>query len=561
MMQELISLHIRTERLISFSWLVSTMVVLAACSPSESNVSLGNRTGVLYYGIGSEVQTLDPHVVSDTIAWEISGALFEGLIRHDPETMQPEPGVAQSWDISDDGMTVVFHLNPQARWSNGDSVTAEDFVWSWRRSLHPAMGNVLIDSMYPIKNAEPYSKGLIEDPEALGVRALGPHTLQVELENPTPHLFSLLDSPIAAPVHRPTIEAHGAPMARYTKWTRVENMVSNGPFRLAQWKMYRFLRVERSETYWDANNVALNAIVFKPVDSDTVEEKMFRAGQLHVTYQLPVTKIPAYKAVVDSPYVEAPLLGSYYYLFNIDRPPVDDIRVREALSLAIDRDLLVEKVLLGTERPSASMVPAGIPGYAAQQHAVFNPDRARELLAEAGYPDGAGWPGLELFYNTSENHRRIAVAAQQMWKEHLNLDIELTNQEWKVYLDTVDSRKFRMARMSWIGSFPGPGTFLDRFVTGGASNRIGFSSERYDELIQQIAPKAKSRDLRFDFMSEAEKIFMQEVPVIPLYNRNGKHLVQPSVQGYYPNILEYRNFKQVSLDPDAGVWQWPSEDE
>jgi len=287
---------------------------------------------------------------------------------------------------------------------------------------------------------------------------------------------------------------------------------------------------------------------------------MFRAGQLHVTYQLPVTKIPAYKAVADSPYVEAPLLGSYYYLFNIDRPPVDDVRVREALSLAIDRDLLVEKVLLGTERPSASMVPAGIPGYAAQQHAVFNPDRARELLAEAGYPDGAGWPGLELFYNTSENHRRIAVAAQQMWKEHLNLDIELTNQEWKVYLDTVDSRKFRMARMSWIGIFPGPGTFLDRFVTGGASNRIGFSSERFDELIQELAPKTQSRDLRFDLMSEAEKIFMQEVPVIPLYSRNGKHLVQTSVRGYYPNILEYRNFKQVSLDPAVGVWQWPSED-
>lgn len=560
MTQEVITWCTKAERLSSFSCMVFAILLVSACTRPESNVSLGNRTGVLYYGIGSEVQTIDPHVLSDTGAFEVAGALFEGLVKHNAETMEPEPGVAQSWEVSDDGLTITFKLNPNAKWSNGDPITAEDFVWSWRRSLNPAMGSQLAEYLYPVKNAEPYSKGLIDDPEALGVHALDPYTLQVQLENPTPHIFLLLDAPYAAPVHRATIEAHGNATDRYTRWTRPQSIVSNGPFKLAEWKIYRYLRVERSETYWDADNVGLNAIMFKPIDNATVEEKMFRAGQLHVTYRMPVDKIPGYVALADTPYVQAPLLGSYYYLFNIDQPLVDDVRVRKALTMAIDRDQLVEKVLLGTERASASIVPIGIPGYEEQHHATFDPEQARQLLAAAGYPDGAGWPGLELVYNTSENHRRIAVAVQQMWKEHLNIEIELANQEWKVYLDTVDNKQFRMARMGWIGSYLDPGTYLNRFTTHGATNRTGYSDARYDEIIEQLAPAAITRTQRFELLAEAENLFMQQSAIIPIYSYNGKHLVQPSLQGYHPNILEYRNFKQVSLDPDVGVWQWPSED-
>jgi oligopeptide transport system substrate-binding protein len=421
------------------------------------------------------------------------------------------------------------------------------------------MGNILGDTLYPIKNAEPYAKGLLADPSVLGVHAVDSHTLQIELENPTPHFLLLLDTPSAYPVHRATIEAHGDATARYTKWTRIGNMVNNGPFNLTEWKLYRHLRVERSNTYWDAENVGLNAIMFRPIDNDTVEEKMFRAGQLHVTYRIPVNKIPAYTALPESPYVQAPLLGSYYYLFNIKEPIVDDIRVREALSIAVDRAQLVSRVLSDTERPAASMVPPDIPGYAAQHHVSFDPARARGLLAEAGYPNGAGWPGLELLYNTNENHRRIAVALQQMWKEHLNIEVTLTNQEWKVYLDTVDNKLFRLARMGWIGVYIDPGTFLNRFTTDGATNRTGFSNARFDEIIETLAPAATTRQARFALMSEAEALFMREHAIIPIYSYNGKHLVQPSVQGYYPNVVEYRNFKHVSLDDSAGVWRWPDE--
>jgi oligopeptide transport system substrate-binding protein len=533
---------------------------LSACSPSESNVAIGNRTGVLHYGIGSEVQTLDPHVLSDTGAWEISAALFEGLVGLNAETLEPEPGVAESWEVSDDGLTILFKLNPEAKWSNGDPVTTEDFVWSWRRSLHPAMGNVVADILYPIKNAEPYAKGQMDDPELLGVHALDRYTLQVQLENPTPHIFGVLAMPPAYPVHRATIEAHGDATGRYTQWTRVENMVNNGPFKLAEWKLYRHLRVERNTTYWDAANVGLNSIIFRPIDNDTAEEKMFRAGQLHVTFRVPVNKIPVYSALAESPYLQAPLFGSYYYLFNIDKPPVDDIRVRKALALAIDREQLVGRVLMDTVRPSASIVPEGTPGYAAQHHVDFDPAQARMLLAEAGYPGGEGWPGLELVYNTNQEHRRVAVAVQQMWKDHLDIEVTLANQEWKVYLDTVGNKQFRLARMGWIGIYLDPGAFLNRFTTHGATNRTGFADARYDEIIETLAPAAKSRAERYALMAEAENILMQQYPLIPIYQHSSKHLVQPSVKGYYPNILELRNFKHITLEPSVGIWQWSSED-
>jgi oligopeptide transport system substrate-binding protein len=535
-------------------------ILLSACSPSESNVAIGNRTGVLHYGIGSEVQTLDPHVLSDTGAWEISGALFEGLVRLNPETLEPEPGVAKSWELSDDGLTLIFRLNPKAKWSNGDPVTAEDFVWSWQRSLHPSMGNILAEYLYPIKNAEPYAKGLIADPEQLGVQALNKFTLKVQLENPTPYILQLLSGPPAFPVHRATIEAHGGTTARYTPWTRVDNMVNNGPFNLTDWKMYRHLRVERSESYWDTANVELNAIVFRPIDNTTAEEKMFRAGQLHITNRIPVNRIAYYTAMEDSPYVQAPLFGSYYYLFNIHKPPVNDVRVRRALAMAIDRKRLVSKVLMDTERPSASIVPQGIPWYSTQHHVDFDPEQARLLLAQAGFAKGEGWPGLELVYNTDQNHRRIAVAVQQMWKEHLNIEVTLTNQEWKVYLDTVDNKQFRLARMGWIGAYLDPGTFLNRFTTHGATNRTGFTDTRYDEIIEKLAPAAASRRERYTLMGEAETLFMQQYAIIPIYSYTGKHLVQPSVGGYNPNILEYRNFKHLTLDPSMGEWQWRTKD-
>lgn len=530
------------------------MAALLACSQTESNVAAGNRDGVLHFGNGTEPQTIDPHVMSGSPEVHIANALYEGLVVRNPATMEMDPGVAEHWDISADGKVMTFYLNPDARWSNGDPVTANDFVWSLRRSLHPDMGNQLAYTLFPIVGAEAYSKGELIDADMLGVRALDPRTLQIHLEHPDPYFLGILGVYPAFPVHRATVEAHGRFTDRFTPWTRVENFVGNGPFTLAEWKINRRLTVNKSDTYWDANRVALNAVVFHPVDKEVSEEKMFRAGQLHYTNAVPINKIPVYRKLTDSPYRQAPWQGSYYLQFNIDRHPVNDLRVRKALAMAVDREKLVETVLMGTELANSALVPSGTPDYTSPDILRYDPEQARALLAEAGYPDGKGWPGLEYLYNTSENHRRIAIALQQMWKDELNIDISLLNQEWKVYLDTLSQKNFTMSRRGWIASDLDPKSFLSSFTSDNGNNDTGFANTRYDEIMLKRAPATADRAERLALMQEAEAILLRSIAVIPLYTYNSKHLLQPSVIGAPGNVLDIVRFKYISLDPNIPVW-------
>ena len=521
-----------------------------ACGRGESNVAQGNREGILHFGNGAEPQGLDPHVVTGIPESLIINALFEGLTVKNPYTLESEPGVAQRWDISDDGMTITFHLNPQAKWSNGDPMTAEDYVWSWWRALNPAMGNQYGYMLYPLRNAEEFATGKIDDFSEVGVKAIDDHTLQVQLNTPTPYFIQLMDHHSTFALHRPTIEKHGKDTDRFTPWTRVENIVSNGPFRLKEWQLNRRLSVEKSDTYWDRDRVQLNGIVFYPTENISSEERMFRVEQLHYTQTIPLEKMPVYRAMKDSPYANAPYLGTYYYLLNINEPPLDDLRVRQALSMALDRERLNSTVLHNSNVPAFSITPPGTLGY--QPPAVFdhNIEAAQKLLAEAGYPNGKGWPGLELTYNTSESHLKIAVALQQMWKDALNIDITLANQEWKVYLDSVDQMNFQMARRGWIGDYVDPNNFLDLFLCDGGNNSTGFCDPSYDELIKRQAPQAKSREERYAIFNDAETRLMEQMPIIPLYTYTSNHLIHPSVKGLPPNLMDYVNFRYVWLDRD-----------
>jgi oligopeptide transport system substrate-binding protein len=530
-----------------------TGFTLLACSSGESRVAQGNREGILHIGNGTEPQGLDPHVVTGLPESHILNALFEGLTVKNPYTLEAEPGVAQSWDVSEDGLTITFHLNPDASWSNGDAMTAEDFVWSWQRALNPVMGNQYAYMLYPVKNAEAFATGELENFSEVGVKALDKHTLQVQLNAPTPYFIQLMDHQSTFAVHRPTIEKHGASTDRFTRWTRVENIVSNGPFRLKDWQLNRRIAVEKSDTYWDRDRVQLNGIVFYPTENISTEERMFRVGQLHYTEVIPLDKIPVYRAMEDSPYVNAPYLGTYYYLLNTNKPPLDDVRVRQALSLAVNREQLSKTVLHGANAPAYSITPPGTLGY--QPPKLFDHDieRARELLAEAGYPDGKGWPGLDLTYNTSESHLKIAVALQQMWKEALNIDVTLTNQEWKVYLDSVDQMNFQMARRGWIGDYVDPNNFLDLFLCDGGNNNTGFCDPRYDDMILQQAPGAKTREERYAIFEEAETLLMEQMPIIPIYTYTSNHLKHSSVHGIPSNLMDFVNYRYVSLDNEAEV--------
>jgi oligopeptide transport system substrate-binding protein len=530
--------------------ITTAISLLVACSGGESNVSQGNREGVLHYGNGAEPQGLDPHVVTGVPENHLIRAMFEGLAVKNPYTLEPEPGVAERWDISEDGRIITFHLREDALWSNGDTVTAQDYVWSWRRALDPRMGNLYAYMLFPVVNAEAYATGLITDPEKIGVKALDPRTLQVTLSQPTPYFLQLMDHYSTFALHRATIEKFGKFTDRFTKWTRAENIVSNGAFKLKEWRMNRRIVMEKSATYWDADNVKLNGVVFYPTENIVSEERMFRVGQLHYTQAVPLDKIQVYEAMEDSPFVQAPYLGTYYFLLNTQQAPVNDPRVRRALSMAVDRETLIATVLKKSFLPAYSITPPGTLGYQPPKTFDYDVAGARKLLAEAGYPDGEGWPGIEIKYNTSENHRKIAVAVQQMWKEALNIDVTISNEEWKVYLDSVTQMNFQISRRGWIGDYVDPNNFLDLFLTGGGNNNTGFADPRYDKMIQELAPAAKTREERFAVFHEAETLLMEQMPIVPIYTYTSKHLIHSSVKGMPSNLMDSMNLKYVWLEPE-----------
>jgi oligopeptide transport system substrate-binding protein len=544
-----------TLRILKFLALGLTCLGLLACSGGESRVTQGNREGILHYGNGTEPQGLDPHVVTGVPENHIIRALFEGLAVKNPYTLEPEPGVAERWEFSEDGRVVTFHIRHNARWSNGDPVTAHDYVWSWQRALNPVMGNANAYMLYPVKNAQAYASGQLDDPNELGVKALDAHTLEVTLNEPTPFFLQLMDHYSSFAVHRPTIEKFGKATDRFTKWTRAENMVGNGAFRLKQWQLNRRVVVEKSDTYWDADTVKLNGIIYYPTENIVSEERMFRVGQLHYTQSIPLDKLPVYRAMENSPLQQEPYIGTYYYLVNTNTPPVDDRRVRRALAMTVDRDTLVNTVLKGSYVAAYAITPPGTLGYQPPKTFSYDIEGARKLLAEAGYPNGEGWPGLEIKYNTSESHRKIAVALQQMWKDALNIDVTIVNEEWKVYLSSTSQGNFQVARRGWIGDYVDPNNFLDLFLTGGGNNLTGFANPEYDRMIQRDAPKAKTREQRFDIFYRAETLLMEDMPFIPIYTYTSKHLIHPSVKGMPPNLMDSMNFKYVWLDPDAEVSQ------
>ena len=298
------------------------LLLLTACGGGESNVVTGNRDGVLHYGNGTEPQGLDPHVVTGVPENHIIRALFEGLAVKNPITLEPEPGVAERWEFSDEGRVITFYLNPDAKWSNGEQVTASDYVWSWNRALHPMTGNEYSYMLFPLVNAEAYLKGKITDFNEVGVKALDDTTLEVTLNAPTPYFVQLMDHYSTFAVHPETLMQFGEMTDRYTPWTRVGNIVSNGAFTLTEWSLNRRIIVEKSEHYWDRDKVSLNAVVFYPMENVVSEERMFRVEQLHYTQVVPLDKIPLYRDMLDTPYVQAPYLGTYYYLINTKRPPL-----------------------------------------------------------------------------------------------------------------------------------------------------------------------------------------------------------------------------------------------
>lgn len=531
--------------------LTAGLLTAAGCSSGERRVVAGNRDGVLHFGNGTEPQALDPHITTGIPEYHIQLALFEALVVKDAATLASVPGVAQRWEISADGRTYRFYLRPDARWSNGDPLTAEDFRWTWWRGLQPALANEYASMYYPIKHAEDYATGRISDFSQVGIRVIDPLLLEVELAELTPYFLQLIDHHSYYPLHRGTIEKFGAATDRFTNWTRPGNMVTNGAFKLAEWRLNRHVRVEKNPFYWDAANVRLNAIVFYPTENIVTEERMFRSGQLHRTEEVVVEKVAEYRVTRPQELRLDPYLGSYYYMVNVTRPGLNDARVRRALAMAIDRKRLIETVLNNVNFPSYAVTPPGTAGYRPPKLFDFDPEGARRLLAEAGYADGQGLPTFEILYNTQEQHRKIAVTVQQMWKTHLNIDATIVNEEWKVYLDTRDRMDYDICRAGWIGDYVDPNTFLELWVTGNGNNDTGWSNAEYDELLTRKIPAMKTHDERMAGFFKAESLLLEHMPIIPIYSYATRHLVATNVRQMPSNLLDYYAFKHVYLEQQS----------
>jgi oligopeptide transport system substrate-binding protein len=534
---------------VALSAITLLILTLSGCGDYQSNVESGNREGTLHWGNGTEPQSLDPHIATGVPEHHIISSLMEGLVHKDGETLEPRPGVAKSWDISADGRVYTFNLRKDARWSNGDPHNAHDYVWSWWRALQPALGNLYAYMYFPIANAKAYYDGEISDFSQVGVKALDDYILQVTLTEPIPYFLQLLDHYSTYPVHRATVEKFGTADQRGTRWTFEGNIVGNGAFQLKEWKINRRITVERNPFYWDAANVRLNQVVFYPTENVTTEERMFRAGQLHYS-GIPSDKIQAYSQSDDPSLRIQPYLGVYFYRLNVDKPQLSDKRVRRALGMTINRDQLVSQITKGGQIPAYTITPPGTMGYYPESDLTFDPEAAKKLLAEAGYPNGEGFPTTEILYNTSEGHRKIAVALQQMWKKHLNIDVVLLNQEWKVYLDTVSNHHYEIARAGWIGDYVDPNNFLDMFLCNGGNNRTRWCNNEYDQIILQQVPKAKTHQQRLDLFQQAENILLDEMPVIPIYIYTSNNLVHPTVKNFGRNILNQANYREMYLEPE-----------
>lgn len=521
--------------------------LFAACTKRESPVTAGNRTQTLHRSLSSEVTDLDPHIGTGLAESKVLAALFEGLVAVNPAGGAPLPGVAERWEISDDGTTYTFHLRASARWSNGEPVTAPDFVGSWRRILTPTLAADNAQWFYVIDGAEAFHKGATTDFATVGVSAPDARTLRVVLRHPVPYFLSLITHMAWRPVPLATIAARGDPDQRGNSWTRPEHIVTNGPFTLKEWSPNRRIVVEKSPTYWDAATVRLNAIHFYPFDNKDAEERAFRSGQLHVTDIVPFAKVDSYQRDHPELLRNDPTLGTYFYRLNTRRPALSDVRVRRALALGVDREAIVTRILRSGQPIAVSFTPPGLAGYEPPRGITTDFDAARALLQEAGYAGGRGLPALELLMDGSQNHRVIAETVQEMWRRELGVELRLVNQDLKSTFAARRNGDFQLLRSDWVGDFMDPLTFLGVWTGDSGNNYTGWSNPTYDALLRRAALTLDPAQ-RAALFTEAECLLLDEVPMIPFFHTNHIYLLQTAVKNWRPSQLEEMNYKYVWLE-------------
>lgn len=502
---------------------------------------------VFNWNIGADPKTIDPVLNGASDGGDVINQTFEGLTREKSGTVYP--GIAESWDVSEDGLTVTFHLR-ESKWSDGSPLTAHDFVYSWKRGMDPATASeyAWIWEYTNIVGAFDAVNGASLD--EVGVTALDDYTLEVKLITPTDYIISLLSFYHFMPTKQSAVEA-GADGA----WAKdPANAVSNGPFKLTSYKIGEGLTLVKNEHYWNAAEVKIDRIEGKFIDEQATAYQAYQAGELHFLPDVPPAEVATLIAESSDFYV-FPLLGTYYYNFNMDLPMFQDVRVRKALNLAIDRELIVETLGAG-QVPAAGFVPPGFLDHEGNDffeksgtYGIATDDskiaEAQALLAEAGFPGGAGFPEFTIMYNTGAGQQQVAELVQEMLKTNLGITTKLENQEWAVFQDTRKEGDYEVSRGGWLTDFMDPMGLLAIFTSQNAYNDPNFNNAEYDELLSKAA-KTRGAE-HFEALYEAQEILMSELPIIPVYHYTDVILASPKLQGWDRSVLGTLDFSTATI--------------
>jgi oligopeptide transport system substrate-binding protein len=531
-------------------FVVAAVALAAGCSRRETDVERGNREGILFLASGGEPRDIDPTTNIGSAESRMISALFEGLVVYSPDGKKVMPAAAERWDISLDGLTYTFHLRDGMKWSNGDPVTADDFLYGFRRVLEPAIGAEAAQQAMPILGAADYAEGRNKDINSVGLRAIDPRTFEIRLAHPAPYFLGQLTNYPFMPLHRPTLEKFNGYLRRDSGWTRPGNLVGNGAFRLKSWRTNEAVIVEKNPQYWNAGNVRLNEVHFRVIDTPDAEELAFRGGRIHLTYGLTATKADSYRAS-KSPYFRSEQeLATYWITFNVALPPFNDARVRKAFALAADRNALAHDVLRG-QQPAEHLVADGAGGFTPTARLKRDPERARALLAEAGFPGGQGFPTVNLTYTAARaGWKEACEALQFMWQKELGVRVELAQIEYKVWLEALRTKKHQVAFESWLSGVDDPVEWMGLYVSGSPNNDAQWSNAAYDAHFA-AADRAVTQADRFAHFQAMGELLLEEMPILPLYHLNHHFLKQTSVRGWEEKQLASHPLEYVWLDPNA----------
>lgn len=502
------------------------------------------------FNLGAEPSTLDPGFAQDNPSAVVIYQLFEGLVQKTPEGLKP--AMARAWEVSPDGRTYTFKLR-ECRWSNGDPVRAGDFEFSWKRALNPARPSPYAHILYPIAGAEEYNtadpaklsaQALQRLREAVGVKAVDDRTLQVKLREPAPYFLELAAFFTFLPVS-PRAVAEGG-----DRWAEQPGtLVVNGPFRVREWKRRNELVLERNPGYCDAAAVRLKRLRLFLVPEPAASATMYANGEIDMSMAglVPPDEVP--ELLKRGEARRAPFLATYYLIFNTQRRPFNDVRVRRALALAIDRGGLAARVLRGGEPPALAFVPPGIVNpatgrdFRAEGGGYFrdaDAEEARRLLAEAGFPQGKGFPRVTLLYNTEGTHRQVMEAIREMWRRELGIEVNLAGQDWNTFTRTKAAGDFHIARGGWIGDYGDPLSFLEMWTSESRQNEARWRNAAYDRAIARARQEADAK-ARMEALHDAERLLMEEMPVAPLY--------------FYMQVWQQKDFvRDVFIDVQGNVF-------